>query len=79
MRNETVAQYVCVSCGKPSDRFGREQWYEGSERDVLLEPDETAVEEGAFLCDDCFRRIDPEERPRWKPLKITLRDKGIKG
>ena len=62
---------ICVLCGRRSSHASGEEWYEGSERDVLLDPDETAVEEGAFLCGLCFRRIDPEERPRWKPLKRT--------
>lgn len=65
-----MADLICASCGRRGPRGG-EEWYEGSERDVMLDPDEIAVEEGAFLCGLCVRRIDREERPRWKPLKRT--------
>jgi len=34
----------------------------------ILEPDDAAVEDGAYLCGDCYRHIDPEDRPRWKPV-----------
>lgn len=67
---------ICVACGRRGPRGG-EEWYEGSERDVLLDPDETAVENGTYLCGVCIRRIDPEERPRWKPLKKTAAGYGI--
>lgn len=43
-------------------------WYEGTVRDVVLEPDDAVVEEGTYLCGDCYRGIDPEDRPRWKPI-----------
>lgn len=65
-----MAEIVCVSCGRHGNRDTL-QWYEGSVRDVVLDPDETAVEDGAFLCADCYHRIDPEDRPRWKPLART--------
>ncbi|MDQ7819133.1 MAG: hypothetical protein QN173_01665 [Armatimonadota bacterium] len=58
---------VCAVCGHRGPRAG--EWFEGTERDLLLDPDETAVEEGAVLCGDCYRRLDPEERPRWRPLE----------
>lgn len=45
-----------------------ETWYQGSVRDVTLEPDEAAIEDGATLCADCFRMLDPEDQPRWKPM-----------
>jgi len=62
-----MAELICVSCGRGGHREGV-QWYEGTSRDIALEPDETAVEDGAYLCGDCYRTIDPEDRPRWKPL-----------
>jgi len=65
-----MAELICVSCGRTGNRDSM-QWYEGSARDVVLDPDEAAVENGAFLCADCCRRIDPEDRPRWKPLSRT--------
>ena len=63
---------VCATCGRRVTRAGG-QWFEGTERDLLLDPDETAVEEGAVLCGDCYRRLDPEERPRWRPLEQPRR------
>jgi len=76
-----MAQLVCVSCGRRGNINDRVQWYAGSARDVTLDPDESAVEEGAFLCGDCFARLDPEEKPRWKPInkKGGIRDRGITG
>ncbi len=59
---------VCAVCGRRGTRAGAD-WFEGTERDLLLDRDETAVEEGAVLCGDCYRRLDPEERPRWRPLE----------
>jgi hypothetical protein len=67
----TMAQFVCVSCGRRGNIDDRVQWYEGSARGVLRDPDEAAVEEGAFLCGDCFVKLDPEEKPRWKPVSRT--------
>lgn len=61
-------QLICASCGRRGDRDSA-SWYEGSERDLTLDRDETAVEDGAVLCDDCFRTLDAEERPRWRPLR----------
>jgi hypothetical protein len=62
---------VCTVCGRRGRPDGG--WYEGTERDLLLDPDETALEEGAVLCGDCYRRLDPEERPRWRPLQPPRR------
>lgn len=66
-----MAELICVSCGRTGSRDNGLPWYEGSAREVVLDPDETSVEDGAFLCGDCYRRIDPEDRPRWKPLTRT--------
>lgn len=63
-----MAELICVSCGRRGNLDDPRPWYEGSARAVALDPDETAVEEGAHLCSDCYRRIDPEDRPRWKPF-----------
>jgi hypothetical protein len=64
-----MAQFVCVSCRRRGDVDDRMQWYEGSERDVPLDPDDTAFEDGAYLCGNCFAKLDPEEKPRWKPAR----------
>lgn len=67
-----MAQFVCMSCGRRGYVGDGMQWYEGSERDVTLDPEDSAIEDGAFLCGDCFARLDPEEKPRWKPLARKL-------
>ncbi len=64
-----MTELVCVSCGRAGTR--REQWYEGSVRDVEMDPDEAAIEHGVYICADCYRTIDPEDRPRWKPVTRT--------
>ena len=62
-----MAELICVSCGRSGNLDDPLPWYEGTARDLALEPDEAAVEEqGAYLCGDCYRRIDPEDRPRWQ-------------
>ncbi|HEU5299978.1 MAG TPA: hypothetical protein VFW08_10830 [bacterium] len=63
-----MTELICVSCGRGGNLDDPLPWYEGTARDVVLEPDEAAVEEGSYLCGDCYRRIDPEDRPRWKPV-----------
>jgi len=64
-----MAELVCISCGRSGAR--REQWYEGSIREIELDPDEAAIEHGAFICAGCYRTIDPEDRARWKPVPPT--------
>lgn len=64
-----MAELVCVACGRAGTR--REQWYEGSSREVELDPDEAVIEHGVFICADCYRSIDPEDRARWKPVTST--------
>lgn len=63
-----MTEFVCAGCGRTGRRGNGVRWYEGSVRDVDLDPDETAIENGEFLCEDCFRRLDPEDQPRWRPL-----------
>ena len=63
-----MAEIICVSCGRQGNVDDPLPWYEGTARDIVLEPDEAAVEDGAYLCGDCYRHIDPEDRPRWKPI-----------
>ncbi len=64
-----MAEFVCTACDRTGERDDGLTWYEGSIRDVELDPDETAIEDGVFLCEDCYKRLDPEERPRWKPIE----------
>lgn len=64
-----MAELVCISCGRSGTR--REQWYEGSTREIEIDPDEAAIEHGVFICADCYRTIDPEERARWQPVSRT--------
>jgi len=63
-----MAELVCVSCGRQGDLESSLRWYEGTTRDLTLDPDESAMENGTHLCGDCYRQMDPEDRPRWKPL-----------
>lgn len=63
-----IAELICVSCGRRGNMDDPLPWYEGTVRDVVLEPDDAVVEEGTYLCGDCYRGIDPEDRPRWKPI-----------
>lgn len=61
-----MAELVCVSCGRTGTR--REPWYMGSSREIELDPDETAIEDGAFICADCYRTLPGEDRARWTPV-----------
>lgn len=72
-----MAELICVSCGRSGNLDDPLPWYEGTTRDVALDPDETAMEDGSYLCGDCHRRLDPEDRPRWKrvsPRKGFIRE-----
>lgn len=73
-----MAEFVCVSCRRRGNIDDRVPWYEGSERDVPLDPDEAAIEDGTFMCGNCFAKLDPEEKPRWKPL-TRVRDHRMTG
>ncbi len=66
-----MAELVCVSCGRGGRRDNGTEWYEGSVWEIALDPDDAAIENGVYLCGDCYCRIDPEDRPRWKPLPRT--------
>jgi len=75
-----MAELICVSCGRHGNLDSSVPWYEGTTRDLTLDPDESAVENGAYLCGDCHRRLDPEDRPRWKPLsRLSVRIRGQTG
>ena len=73
-----MAELICVSCGRRGTLDEPLPWYEGAARDLALEPDDVAVEDGAYVCGDCYRGIDPRDRPRWKrisPLSGFIREK----
>ena len=42
-----MAELVCISCGRAGTR--REQWYEGSTREIEIDADEAAIEPGVFI------------------------------
>jgi|GEM_PF-2370571 len=75
-----MAELICVSCGRQGNLDASLLWYEGTTRDLTLDPDESAMENGAYLCGDCYRRIDPEDRPRWRPFsRLSSRIRGQTG
>ena len=57
--------FVCDACGRRQDPALPLAWYEGSGADL----EEAGESEEAYLCGECYRRLDAEEKPRWRPVR----------